>query len=342
MDCLNDYIGLQGCGSSTPDSGLYLNDLAGIQLRQIDEIANEDQVNYTGVWDKVQARGIKRFEKDVRKAMMEKTKLKGVTQSINLGKGINTSTTRGSAAEYRGATIELNDASHDWVDSNFQVIFIQTINIYLPGAGTFNVKIYDLDKEDALAELYTESVTVTAAGWKAVNINDFYLSSRRIFVAYDCTSINSVELDIDDFNLNCYTNCGAKVKGGYSSTGTPTDITETTNNTHGLSVVFSVQCKYDVMVCNNKDIFAQALLYCLGAEMMLEIEMSSRTTRWTMLDAKQVKYLRQYYTAIYKGGIFEEMEYNGELYDAVDLMNPNPDDCCIQCVGKLSFQDALL
>jgi len=119
MDCLIDYIGLQGCSSTTPDSGLYINDLAGIQLKQINEIANEEQVNYTGVWADVQPRAIKKFALDVRKAMRQKYNIKGVTQSINVGKIIDTATTRAAANEYRGATIELNEETAELVYSNF-------------------------------------------------------------------------------------------------------------------------------------------------------------------------------------------------------------------------------
>ena len=339
MDCLIDYIGLQGCSSTTPDSGLYINDLAGIQLKQINEIANEEQVNYTGVWADVQPRAIKKFALDVRKAMRQKYNIKGVTQSINVGKIIDTATTRAAANEYRGATIELNEETAELVYSNFQVIFIQSIKIYVPGAETFNVKIYDLDTD---AELYTTSVTTTASGWETININDFYLESRRIYICYDCSSIDSVKLDISDHNLNCLPKCKARLRGAYSSTGDATDITVDTYNTHGLSIIYSIQCKYDVVVCNNKDIFAQALLYCLGAELLLEAINSSRVNRWTMLDNKQAKYLHGYYRAQYLGGLYDEMTFTGELNDAVNLINLDQGDCCVECDGLIQYADSYI
>ena len=98
MDCFEDYIGLQGCGTTTPDSGLYVNGLAGIQLRQVDEIANETQQNYVGVWADVQTRALARFSADLRKAFTKKFQIKGVTQSINIGKVIDTTTTRTASA----------------------------------------------------------------------------------------------------------------------------------------------------------------------------------------------------------------------------------------------------
>lgn len=339
MDCFNDYIGLQGCSTTTPDSGLYVNELSGIQLRQIDEIANENQQNYVGVWADVQKRALAMFDKDLRKAMREKYKLTGVTQSVNIGKVIDTATTRTGSAEYRGTTIELNQSGDVTVYSNFQVIFIQTIKIYVPSAETFNVKIYDLDTE---AELYTSSQTTTSAGWLDVNINDYFLGSRRIFVAYDCTSINSVKLDIDPHNLNCFEKCESRVRGGYATTGDPYTVTSDPYNTHGMSLIFSIQCKNDVVACNNKHLFANALQYLLGSELLFEVINSSRVNQWTMLDNKQAKYLRGYYKAMYKGGMFDEEEFEGELSDAVALLPLDQYDCCVNCSGALQFHDSYI
>lgn len=337
--CLENYIGLEDCGSTTPDSGLYLQDLPGIELRQVDEIANEDDVNYTGVWNKVQKRALARFQTDLRKAFQKKYNLKGVVQSLDIGKIIDTTTTVPASAQYRGGAFELNEATDEVVYSNFQVIFVQTIRIYVPGAETFNVKIYDLDTDE---ELFTTSVTTTTAGWKTVNVNDFFETAKRINIVYDCTSIDSVKLDIEDANVNCFPKCQGRLRGCTSPTGTPTDITYNAYNTHGLSVVLSVRCKYDVFVCNNKELFSQALLYLLGSELMREQMASSRTTRWTMLDNKQAKYMMKYFNAVYEGGVFDEVSYDGELPGAIDQVNLDSFDCCVDCIGDLSFQDSYL
>jgi len=132
------------------------------------------------------------------------------------------------------------------------------------------------------------------------------------------------------------------LRGATAPTGTPTEIVYDADNTHGLSLVYSIRCKYDVVVCNNKEIFTEALLYLMGSEFMLYQHTSSRTTRWTMLDNKQAKYMQKYFKAVYEGGMFDEMEFEGELPDAVNMINLKQSDCCIDCVGKLSFQDAFL
>lgn len=54
LDCLNNLIGLRGCSTDEPASGLYLNYLPGITLKQIQRIANSEQQNYLGVWAEIQ------------------------------------------------------------------------------------------------------------------------------------------------------------------------------------------------------------------------------------------------------------------------------------------------
>jgi hypothetical protein len=86
MDCLKNFIGIQGCDapvynwsdaqtddndsddddvdpSSNPNtgSGLLINRELPITLQQIDSTANSEQKTFLGVWDDVQNRAIKKF-----------------------------------------------------------------------------------------------------------------------------------------------------------------------------------------------------------------------------------------------------------------------------------------
>lgn len=63
MDCLQGYIGIQGCGapSAAPGSGLYINQLPGVSLEVIESIADDEQENFLGVWADVETRALKKF-----------------------------------------------------------------------------------------------------------------------------------------------------------------------------------------------------------------------------------------------------------------------------------------
>lgn len=71
MDCLKNYIQIEGCSAPAykPDpeaepeaaSGLFINKDLPISLEQIDGIADEEQKTFLGVWDEIQNRALKKF-----------------------------------------------------------------------------------------------------------------------------------------------------------------------------------------------------------------------------------------------------------------------------------------
>ncbi len=82
MICLKNFIGIQGCDTPVysyeidselqPFSGLYINiDLPGVSLKQIDRIAEEDQITFLKVWDEVQDRAIRKFLLRIKSGYME-------------------------------------------------------------------------------------------------------------------------------------------------------------------------------------------------------------------------------------------------------------------------------
>lgn len=321
MTCLEDYVGIQGCSATTPDSGKYVNDLPGIQLKDIDEIANDEQLNYNGVWTEVQARAIARFRTDFISRYSKKYKLKQVQKTIDFGRKIDAATTTVAAAKYRGFTIELDHEEDQYVNSNLQAIYVQSVAIYLSGSFNFNIKIIDLDTETVLKTLAVTGVS----GWNLKNINETYLS-KRILIAYDATLVTGVELDISDFKLSNYCNCSGELHG--VQTASLADLTTTEgDSTFGLTGIFSIRCTFDNVVCNNKELFARAWQFCLGYELMIERLFSSRVNRWVITDHKKSLELRDYFFK----------EYESELDLIVDTVNLNLNDSCIDCNEDIRF-----
>ena len=67
MQCFLNYIGLSQCAGvyQAPASGIYINSLPGMSLESIDKTANQEQLNYLGVWDDVQANALQQYRIDV-------------------------------------------------------------------------------------------------------------------------------------------------------------------------------------------------------------------------------------------------------------------------------------
>lgn len=67
MECLYDYIGIEGCGAAPPPdnlddfSGLVINQLPGINLEMMESLADDEQKSYLGVWDDVKSRSLIKF-----------------------------------------------------------------------------------------------------------------------------------------------------------------------------------------------------------------------------------------------------------------------------------------
>jgi hypothetical protein len=67
MECLNDYIGIQGCGAPEPPSeegafsGLTVNMLPGVNLEVIESIADSEQETFLGVWADIKVRSLQKF-----------------------------------------------------------------------------------------------------------------------------------------------------------------------------------------------------------------------------------------------------------------------------------------
>jgi hypothetical protein len=84
MQCLENFIGVRWCNNAEPDSGVYINDLHGISLKQIDNLANDEQLTFMGVWNSVQKRAIQRIKTGVVNYFSKRYRLKNTSQSVEL------------------------------------------------------------------------------------------------------------------------------------------------------------------------------------------------------------------------------------------------------------------
>jgi hypothetical protein len=320
MDCLKDYIGIKGYGSQEPLSGLYINQLPGITLESIDKIADKDQGNFTGVWDDVQTRAGNRLEKDLRIALRNRFKLKGI-KSFSVAKPVLSEDTIEAAEEYRGVIIDLG------IDkSAFLAISVNQITLNLPGTVTSLVlKIFELTENDECIELLTKT-KANASGKCVINIARKF-SAKKIFIAVDATTAELLSAEYnntvayDCFRILCdiCEDCKPSISGASSLVASPGEITKS-DEVYGIEVGFSVMCDLTSIACFNKPEFTDVWMYLLGAELMIERSFSSRLNRYTTIDREQASELSGYFTAQYEKALKEAV-------NAIELK----DDCCIEC-----------
>jgi len=332
MQCLQDYIGIRYPGSTAPDSGLYINDLPGVSLKEMEHIANQEQITFSGVWKSVQSRSLKKFDTAIISYFSKRYQLRRVHESIQLPNSYlgEVENQTAASAQWRGITYDLG-----YHASPLANIHIETLQIYLlaPQA-TVTFKVWEVIDSDNANLLDTFTLSGGVTGWNTLKVNKDY-NVWKIFVAYDATSIDSVWLPLnrayDMFNQQSLMQwpvnspCQAWLFGAYSneSYGGLMEL----NNTYGLSGQIGTNCGFENVVCANKQMVANALLYAHGAELMIERIFSDRLNKYTTIDLKRAQELQKYFA----------QTAAEELAAVLDGINMVTWDCCIDCNDQVQL-----
>ena len=337
MNCLQDYISIQYPGAVTPDSGLYVNQLPGISLKGIDKIANEEQVTFAGVWADVQQRSLKKFITSITNYFAKKFQLRTVHEAVQLPNAYlhQTQNQTPAAAEYRGITWDLG-----WRASPLASIHIEELQIYLLATqSSVTFKVFEVIDINNVNELDTLTLTGGVVGWNTLKVNKDY-KAWKVFICYDATTIDSIWMPLNRgydmlenqqslVNWVYYSPCQMWLYGANSSN--PYANLVEGNNTYGLSGKISTVCTFDAIICGNKEKFATALWYALGAELMTERIFSDRLNRYTTIDLARAKELRDY---------FQQTSEN-ELATTLDGIHNIPQDCCLDCNGQVKIMTSI-
>ena len=326
MQCLNDYIGINWCNATPPASGLYVNDLPGLTLKSIDKTTSDEQATFIQVWQQVQKRALRMLGSAIVSGFNTRYRINQVYQLFDLGKRTILTTQQTTPAnESRGIEIALDSSA-----SLLQVVYVQQVSLYLKTAQTITIQVHDTFG----TQLDTFDVDGTQ-GWNTISIDKLYTDTDRVLISYNASTTESPLLLINENlaadNLTACTGiCDSRATiRGIKFTDTA-DITYG-NNAYGLSVVATIKCDYANLVCRNKQVFANALWYLLGAEVLTERIHSDRLNRYTTIDAKKALELRDEFYA----------QYKTELATALSTIHLNPLDHCLDCNQPVTLQTNL-
>ncbi len=335
MYCLKDYIGIKGCGNSMPLSGIYINQLPGVSLEIIEKIADKEQVTFMGVWNDIQTRSWIRLEKDLRRALRNKYKLKSVSSNGYINPEIDVQNTDPSSAHYKGVVIDISNNVYNKQKHSFLAIGISDIKLTLPQpAALVTLKIFD----EYGTELDEFKVENAIEGINLIKVSKKY-SAHRLFIGIDATNLTlatgTISKDILSGCYDCICNvcgsyCQPGIYGAQSLINTPSAISKE-DSFFGLQICFSISCDYNAIICCNKQEFIDVWMYLLGCELMLERMYSPRLNQYTTIDIDEAKELKDYYT----------VEYEKALEEAVKGIDIDEEDCCLICDPKISYRETL-
>jgi hypothetical protein len=328
MHCLQDYIGLRGCGTTTPPSGLYINDLPGISLKQLVALTNEEEATYVDLWNMIQRRAQNRFNLDVRQAMGNHYKMKSLLQGINLGNVIGSTTT--ASTDYLGFTIELIESpDYQYVPSPLASIHIQDLYYYAPpGQGILTVDLHVQDINTGQV-LWNEVANVTD-GWNTIPVNttfhnNYAVNSWQLVVYFDTLNAQTV-VDMNlPFNHTIPGCCDVRIQGAAFDSGQPVTYSSSTS---GLSGTFTIVCNWESLICQNKTVFSRAYWFLLGIELLTEQLYSTKLNQFTTVNLQRCKELREEYQVEYMKAL-EQIAGGFKLAC----------DCCIECNEQVQLRE---
>lgn len=321
MSCLDDLVILRGfCSDATSISGLAVNDLPGIHIKQVASLANEEQKNFSGVWDNVYKRATSIMEGDVLVHFQSFMKTNILIDDETFGYYRNDYETEGSSANYKGVAIKL-------FGSKYLKVFINKVFLRLENnsASSSTITIFDYNDGRTL-----DTVSFTPQdGLNEIPINksyDMHGQKSRIFVAYDgaiADAMKSSSVSQYDYSRFAVIR-GAKVSKASAVTKDNMDFD---GETHGMVLDLTVNCSIENVLCSNKYLFRIPLWYKLGAELMNERLNSDRINAYTMLNKEQAKERRDMY----------DEKYEKQLNSILSNMEPTGDNLCFSCNKKRQY-----
>jgi hypothetical protein len=325
IDCLENFIGVRGlCTEDPPTSGLYINDLPGIQTSMLEMFSSSENDSFESVWNKVYNRTIDNFLADVINMMPVDMKASQILEDVSVGQSKDDKTAITTSNEYRGVYIYASG-------STYLKGIVSAVSYYAETGGSVTFKVFDA--QDG-TELSSKTKTLVA-GWNQIVINTSANARGdrlSLFVCYDGNGLDTQETsdtvfrgDAESFS-QAY---GAKVAIGT----TPIEDNLTNEGeTYGIVVHYQMICAVDQFVCRNAHRLATAIRIKAGIELLMEVIMNSE--QFNRYNAQDIEILKE------KVMMFED-QYEAAMKVALLHSEPVRDRTCFKCQQSIRYQSTL-
>lgn len=337
MLCMINTVGIRGCGiNTTPLFPAYINDLAGVSIKKMDMIADEESKTFKGVWDELNIRAAFTFEHAVNRIQNQSYKLCRLSQVIDFGKLLEADEIP-PATEWRGYSLESNPhqgTNPYYKESALSQVFVDEISVWSKDAQTaVPIKVFDLSDGTVLYSTTKDLV----AGWNDFDINTAF-DALNVFVAYWGGAVTTKKIQLKNFG-GCSDYCanGCCTVFYRSATFDATLSTDTVvpasivydYHSVGLSGCWSLRCSWTNLVCCAKKEFVYAWQNLLGYEFFNEVTSTDRLNRFTTIDRKNAERMKGEYFA----------DFQEALSDTLKGISIDQHDCCVECNEVLTVKE---
>lgn len=305
MGCFDDYITIN---IDTPSrSGLYAQDLPGVDTNLLDGIARDISEGADDIWPVIYKRATRNLVQDVSKNLQDKFYVDFKLLARETSKYTDTYNTGSSLA---GVTLEFILPKY----ARLHIISVEAFSEGVVASGDV-FKIYDTDENGEL--LYTKTTGV-AVGRNTFNVDQDFLVDK-VFIAYNPSAYSFKQTENRYYATNYYhfdtVVCDFCL---YDSNyrGSVVQI-----NYGGLNVKYLVYCSVEKFVCENIKLFEDSLLYKLGYEITVERRIGERLNQYTIMTQERNEELMNFYKA----------QYDTNLMNAIKSHNIMEDPLCFSC-----------
>lgn len=311
MSCFAGYIEL-GPSVATSRSGRYATDLPGIDTAMLTAIARSTTQTYTDIWPTIYNRACRNMVSDFSKNIQNKFLMNAqlVTRESSTFKD-----TPNSNSGLAGLQIEFKLPKY----SKMHVLSISVYSqaVYTSGPVFY---VYDTDADGELLGTISSAISI---GRNTINVDTDY-EADKIFIAYNpalftfrgtdnkffATPYISFDEVFCDFCLwdDDYRGSFEQINGG------------------GLNVKYNIYCSVEKLVCENLNLFTDALLYKIGHEITVERRLGERLNKFTVMIQERWDELEAFYNA----------QYQDNLMNIVKSKNIPEDQVCFNCYNTVS------
>ena len=301
MACFDNFITYRTSGI-TPTSGLYVNNLYGVNLSKMNAIANTDHATGVAFITSKIAHAITLVSAELKRYVMPYFKLQSIVGHYLGGEFDDNLQYHTGVAANRGIRFDISETV-------LSKIVVNRVRLLFDSTGDFNVMVTD---GEAPPTAY--AVTLAAKVEQDVEIN--YTANRnRIYIYMNDVKLLPAE---GSAKMNC---CGE----GYDILGaTGWDGANVSSNHYGIQANITVICSMDNLACLLKDQLGLPVLYRFGIEMANEALETDRFNYFTLVTRDDIKDLRESYMEDYK----KVMEDIGRT---IPVLLRKLDDHCVEC-----------
>lgn len=302
MDCLNNVVGVRCLGGPSPLSGLYVEDLEGINLKTASDIAD---VRYTSGLDLISKKlsfAQKAVVNDIQAALLPYFRVNTLIEELKIGHFKTTYST--PSPNERGVKFKTRN-------SRLMKIRIKKIEIELQEANTTSI----VSIKDGIDQ--TDFEFTTDANGKAVLSPEYFSKTNEVFVVIADGNVTPKHTQIKP-GCNCYNKTSEFLIGWGWNNGSQA------SSTFGLVVQALAECDNEEIVCLMSSKLGFPILYKTGIEIVKEWIVSDRLNPVTIIDDGTEEFLLEEFESQYKKQL-------KTLVESVPRFMSTIDEVCVVC-----------